>query len=158
MGLSDESKVTVLLNLLDRQVDEIQRREETEQKLFEWSTSLLLASFAGVVALSQKTTVLPQAVYVKLIATVMVGIPVFLAISRIVTRSSASVPNAEALERIQSLLHLFEDGYYGSHSPYPQSWAGGLASSRLKRKSPLQKSMILALMSICVIATIWLIL
>jgi hypothetical protein len=158
VGLSDESKVEVLLNLLDRQVDEIQRREEAEQKLFEWSTSLLLASFGGVVALSQKATVLPQALYVKLIATVMVGIPVLLAITRIVTRSKASMPNAEALERIQSLLHLFEDGYYGSHSPYPQSWAGGLASSRLKRKSPIQKSMILALLSVCVIATIWLIL
>ncbi|MEP0873101.1 hypothetical protein NDA01_25260 [Trichocoleus desertorum AS-A10] len=158
MDFSDSDKVTILLNLLDRQIDEIQRREETEQKLFEWSTSLLLAAFAGVVALSQRSTPVPYAVFVKLLATVMVSIPVFLSILKITSRSAASVSNAEAVERIQSLLHLFEDSYYGSHSPYPKEWAGGLAKGRLKRTSPIYKSAMVASMALCVIATLWAIL
>ncbi len=52
MGFSDSDKASILLNLLDRQTGEMQRKEQAEQKLFEWATSLLLAEFAGVVALS----------------------------------------------------------------------------------------------------------
>ncbi|NJO73671.1 MAG: hypothetical protein HC833_07875 [Leptolyngbyaceae cyanobacterium RM1_406_9] len=158
MELSESDKVAVLLNLQDMQVKEMHRREETEQKLFEWSTSLLLAAFAAIVALSQRTVVLPQATFVKVIATVMVGVPVYLVIVKIKERSGASVGNAEAVERIQSLLHLFDDSYYGTHSPYPQEWAGQLAKGRLKRKSPIQKFVIIGLMAFCVISTIWAIL
>lgn len=158
MEFSESDKVTVLLNLQDMQVKEMHRREESEQKLFEWSSSLLLAAFAAIVALSQRSTALPQAVFVKIIASVMVGVPVYLAVIKIKGRSLASVGNAEAVERIQSLLHLFDDAYYGTHSPYPQEWAGKLAKGRLKRTSPIHKSVIIGLMAVCVIATIWTIL
>lgn len=66
--------------------------------------------------------------------------------------------NAEAVERIQDLLHVFEDGCYGTHSPYPKEWAGTSAKGQLKRQSPIQKSVILFLMAACVVATVWLIL
>lgn len=77
MMFSDSDKTAILLNLLDRQIDEIQKREQAEQKLFEWATSLLLAAFAGVVALSQKSTPIPQAVLVKLLATAMISVPIY---------------------------------------------------------------------------------
>jgi hypothetical protein len=57
--LSGSDKVAVLLNLQDMQVKEMHRREETEQKLFEWSTSLLLTALAAIVALSQRSAALP---------------------------------------------------------------------------------------------------
>jgi len=155
---SQSDKVTILLNLLDLQTSEIQRREEIEQKFFEWSTSLLLATFAGVIALSQNDTPLPYSILVKILATVMIGIPVYFSILGIITRSSASKTNAEAVERIQELLHLFDDNYYGSHSPYPHEWVGRLAQSRLKRKSPIHKSVIIVTMACCVVATLWVVL
>jgi hypothetical protein len=156
--LSGSDKVAVLLNLQDMQVKEMHRREETEQKLFEWSTSLLLTALAAIVALSQRSAALPQATFVKVIATVMVGVPVYLTAVKIKEQSGASVGNAEAVERIQNLLHLFDDAYYGDHSPYPQEWAGKLAKGRLNRKSPIQKSVIIVLMAVCVISAIWTIL
>lgn len=158
MGLSDSDKITVLLNLLNCQIDEIRRREQTEQKLFEWATSLLLASFGVIVALSQKAALIQHAIIVKFIATILVSVPIGLITFRILGRSKASMGNAEAVERIQDLLHLFEDGYYGSHSPYPKVWSGTLAAGRLKRKSPIYNSVILALMAGCLVTTIWLIL
>ncbi len=88
----------------------------------------------------------------------MVGIPIYLVVIRIMSRSKASMGNAEAVERIQDLLHVFEDNCYGTYSPYPKQWADTLAQGRLKRQSPIQKSAILSLMAACVIATVWLIL
>jgi len=158
MEFSSSDKASVLLNLLDRQIDEIQRKEQREQQWFEWSTSLLLATFGAVIAFSDRANPLPYPVIIKSVATILIVIPSFIATSRILVERSKATKNAQTVERIQQLLHLFEDGYYGVQSPYPPVWAGNLARGRLNRKTPVYYALILLLLMICVITTIWLIL
>jgi hypothetical protein len=153
---SDSDKVTILLYLLEHQTDQIRRREQRVRQWFEWSTGLLLAAFGAVIALSGRSNPLPHPILIKLLATILITVPTILLTSRILRQSKASVGNAEAIERVQQLLHLFEDGYYGAHSPYPQTWEGTLAKGRLKRRSPYYYAFILVLMVACVVATIWL--
>jgi hypothetical protein len=90
--LSDSDKLNVLLQLLEHQIEEIKRREGREQQLFEWATSLLLAAFAAVIALSDRSTSLPYSFYVKLLATLLIAVPTAIIAYRILgyTRRSAS--------------------------------------------------------------------
>ena len=159
MELSSSDKITVLLNLLDRQTDDMQRKGEKAQKWFEWAASLLLASFGVIVALSGRSSPLPYPILVKLLATILIVVPIILVIFRILAQARGAASNAKAVERIEQLLQLFDDGVYGSRSPYPQTWAGDyLAKLILKRRTPIAHILILGLMTACVVATIWLIL
>jgi hypothetical protein len=158
MDVSGSDKLTVLLHALSHQMSEIQRREGREQQLFEWSTGLLVASFGAVIALSDRASPLPYAFLVKLLATLLIAVPTGIFAVRILGYSKRSADNAEAIERIEDLLKLFDDGYYGSRSPYPPAWQGKLASGRRRRKTPFYYTFILILMATCVITTIWLIL
>lgn len=156
--LSSSDKTEVLLRALDNQIKSIERGEEREQQLFQWSTSLLLAAFGAIVALSDRSHALPFPIAVKSLATVLIVVPVFLSIAWIFRRSRRSVRNAEAVERIEKSLRLFEEGYYGVHSPYPRAWEGKLAESRLRRKTPIYYASVMTLMAACVVTVIWLIL
>ena len=109
MEFSVSDKTEILLHSLDSQIKIIEQGEEREQQLFQWSTSLLLASFGAVVALSDRPSTLPFAGTVKLLATALIAVPVGLSITWIFRRSSRSVKNAEVVERIEKRLHLFED-------------------------------------------------
>jgi hypothetical protein len=139
MELSTNNKTEILLNVLDFNIKEINRKEEEQQKLFEWSTGLLLAAFAAVVALSGRTTP-------------------FLFIHRIMTRTKDAAGNADAVETIEETLHLFEDGYYGARSPYPKEWQGRLGEDIRKDKLPTYYALIIGLMVACVVTAIWLLL
>ena len=156
--LSASDKTEILLKVLDDQIRSIERGEEREQQLFQWSTSLLLAAFGVVVALSDRSQALPFPIVVKSLATVLIVVPVFLSIIWIFRRSRRSVKNAEAIERIEKSLRLFEDGYYGVDSPYPRAWEGRLAESRLRRKTPVYYALVMVIMTTCVVTVIWLIL
>jgi hypothetical protein len=156
--LSESDKVNVLLQLLTHQLEEIKRREGREQQLFEWATGLLLAAFAAVIALSDRSTPLPYSPSIKLLATLLIAVPTAIIAYRILGYTKRSAGNAEAVERIESLLHLYEKGYYGTTTPYPPDWEKKLAKVRLGRRTPLLYSLILSLMATCVVITIWLIL
>jgi hypothetical protein len=106
---------------------------------------LLLAAFAAVVALSGRSTPLAYPIHVKILATAMIVVPAFLFTHRIITRVESHVGNAKAVERIEETLHLFEDGYYGVRSPYPQEWQGKLAEGIRKGKIPIYYALILGL-------------
>ncbi len=159
MELSNEGKIAVLLNRLDFHTKEIHRREETETKLFEWSTALLLAVFAVIIALSDRSNPLPYSFIVKSIAILFVIIPTGVFIYRIISGRTRTPIQAEVIEQIEDQLHLFNDGYYiDEASLYPQSWKGNLAKSMMRRKTPVYYGLIMAFMTIGVVATIWLIL
>jgi len=158
MELSSSDKTAVLLHVLKDQIDAIERRESREQTWFEWATNLLLATFGATVALAGKAASLPYPIVTKVLATALVTIPSGLIVSRILTSRKRQARNAKTVERIQQLLHLFEEGYYGTHSPYPNDWAGNLAKGILRRKTPLYFAAILALMASCVVVAIWLLL
>jgi hypothetical protein len=160
MELSASDKTEVLLQVLDFNIKEIHRREEEQQKLFEWSTSLLLATFGAIVALSGRATSLAYPIPIKILATALIAVPTSLFIHRIMTRVRGSVGNAKAVERIEETLHLFEDGYYGASSPYPHEWEiqGKLAKDMRKSKTPIYYALILGLMTVCVVTTVWLLL
>jgi hypothetical protein len=80
-----------------------------QAKLQEQLSPADVETILGRLPLSQRSTALPQATFVKVIATVTVGVPVYLTAVKIKERSAASVGNAEAVERIQDLLHLFDN-------------------------------------------------
>lgn len=159
MDMSNSDKVTVLLNLLNYQTNEMHRQEEIAQKWFEWSTSLLLAAFGVVIALSGRSSPLPYPILVKSLATILVIVPTVLFVIRILSRAIVAATNAQTMIRLEKLLHLFESEYYGSHSPYPETWAGDfLPDVILKRRTPISYTLVLGLMAGCVVTTIWLVL
>jgi len=156
MEISDSDKVTVLLHLFDQQTRSIDDRVTIEKRWFEWSTNLLLAAFAAIVALSGINKPLPNSQSIKVIASLLVMIPAILSILRIHNTNKGMMINAFALERIEELLHLFESGVYGEQSPFPTDWKGTLASGFPKRKTPVYYSAIIIAMTLCVVFTIWL--
>jgi hypothetical protein len=155
-GFATSDRVTVLLQALDNQMSAIEAGENREHLLFQWATSLLLAAFGVVVALADSSRTLRFPFVIKSLASVLVTVPLFLTIVWIFRRSRRSANNAEAVERIEKALHLFEQDYYGTDSPYPQEWEGMLVQSRQRRKTPLYYALVLGLMAICVVAAIWL--
>jgi len=152
--ISNSAKVTILLNILGSQIGEIQRREEREQQIFLWATSLLLAVFGAILALSDKTNQLAYPTAMKLLITAMVTIPISLFIRWLFRFRTDDIKNTEIIERIEKLLHLFESGHYGEHSPLPEHWLG---RSRRLRRTPLYYAATMLLMTACVIVAIWLV-
>lgn len=158
MDLKPEEKVTVLLQTLDFHINEIHRREESEKTWFEWASTLLLATFGAIIALAGSSKPLQQPILIKLLATVLILIPSLISISRILDVAKSSSRNAEIVEHIEDLLHLFDSGFYDEKSIYPNRWHGKLAQNMLKRKTPKYFVGIIGLMTFCVIAAVWLIL
>jgi hypothetical protein len=156
--LSASDRTNVLLKALDHQIKSLEQGEDRELQFTQWTTSLLLGAFGAVVALSDRSNPLPFPIPVKSLATVLVLVPVLLSVIWIFRRSRRSVRNAEAIERIERALHLFEGEYYGTDSPYPEKWEGKLVESRLRRKTPVYYSVVMILVAICVVAVIWLVL
>jgi hypothetical protein len=160
MRLSSSDKTTVLLKLLELQFNEILRRETREQQWFEWSTSLSLAAFAAIIALSGKLSSLPgfYSLFVKLLASILVALPTLLISSRILHQTKFNAKNAEAVEGIENLLRVFDGKYYGAHTAYPKDWKNQFTISTLKRKTPYYYITILITMATCVVIAIWLVL
>ena len=158
IDFSTSDKTTILIHLLDFQAKEIQRREAREQKLFEWTVSVLLAAFGAVVALSNRELPLPHPFWVKLFASCLIGIPTFIFCLRILKYSKKTIENAQAIDKIEGILHLYDEKTYGGVTPYPESWANGLSASRKRRKTQFFYSLIMAIMAVCVISTVCLIL
>ena len=153
-----DTKITILLNALDFQLHEIQRRQDREQQIFQWSTSLLLAIFGVVAALFSTTTTTPFPFIVKVLASLMVGLPILFSIYWIFRLSHQATNNAATVERIQNILLLFDSSYYGPKSPYPQEWQGKLTRNLRQRRTPLYYALTLGTMTVCVVLSIWLVL
>lgn len=158
MDLTSSDKTAVLLQLLQHQLGEIERRESREQKLFEWSTGLLAAAFGVVVALYDEESPLAHAKTIQILATVLVAVPTLVLIIRIRRYQKMSIENAMVVERLEKLLLLFDRGVYGRDSPYPKEWEGSFATKRLKRSTPFYYQVVSVLMAACVIGAIWLLL
>lgn len=158
LGQLTDTKVTILLNALDFQLHEIQRRQDREQQIFQWSTSLLLTIFGVVTALYSTTSTTPFPALIKVLASLMVSLPILFSTYWIFRLSSQAVNNAATVERIQNLLLLFDTSYYGAESPYPQTWHGSLARNLRKRRTPLYYALILGTMALCVVLAIWVVL
>jgi len=156
--LSNSDKTSVLLYALDFNLKEINHKEDEQQKLFEWSTGLLLASFAAIVALAGKTGPLAYPIHIKSLATGLIVIPTVLLVYRIITRTKDAIGNAMTAETVENLLHLFDEGYYGTHAPFPKEWRNSLAKYVRKDKLPAYYAMIIMLMTACVVTAIWLLL
>ena len=83
MKLNDEHKLAVLLNRLDFHAHELQRSEEKETQLFEWSTALLLAVFAATLVLADPTKQQPNKQLTKLAAIFLVTVPTAIFVWRV---------------------------------------------------------------------------
>lgn len=155
--LSD-AQVTILLHTLDFQLKEIQRRQEREQQIFQWASSLLLAVFGAAVTLHGSIATLPALDLIKLLASLMVLLPVLFSAGWILRLSGQAVGNAEVVNRIQTLLSLFDKTYYGAQSPYPSAWQDQLPANLRARRTPLFYVLVLVSMTLCVVTTIWILL
>lgn len=151
-------KTAVLLQLLQHQLSEIERRESREQKLFEWSTGLLAAAFGVVVALYEEGEPLSHAMVIRVLATILVAVPTLVLVVRIGRYQRMSIESAEVVERIEKSLLIFDKEVYGEDSPYPEEWEGTFAAKRAKRRTPIYYQGISILMAACVITAIWLLL
>jgi len=157
MELTPDVKAAVLLQMLQFHIDEVHRRQDAEKTWFEWISALLLATFGVVIALAGNTTV-RQPLIIKILATVMISVPTFIAGYRILKIAQSTQGNARMVERIQEILHLFDPGYYDVEALQPELWRGRLAQNMLKRKTPKYYVGIISLMALCVIFAVWLVL
>lgn len=158
VSFSSSDKLEILLNVLNLHYEELNRKLEKEQKIFEWCTNLLLITLGAVIALSDRSTPLPHTIYIKFITTVFVLIPVVIFIYQIHDQVSGMEKNGEIIERIQGIIHVFDEGYYTVEALYPKKWSGKLPRRIRGRRTPIYYSFILSLMVIGVITTIWLVL
>lgn len=158
MEFSTSDKTGILLKAFEFNVDEINRKQGEQQKLFEWSTGLLLAAFAAVVALSSISIPSPYSIPVKILATTLIAVPSSIFIYRIPTRRKDIVTNAIAIESIEESLRLYEDGYYGINSPFPKEWKGSFPEIIRRDKTPVYFAFIISIMTLCVVTAIWLLL
>lgn len=158
MEFSSSDKTEILLKAFDFNVDEINRKQGEQQKLFERSTSLLLASFAALLALSGVAIPAAYSIPVKVLATTLIAVPPSVFIYRIPSRRKDIVHNAIAVESVEEAVRLFEDGYYGIQSPFPKEWKGAFPEIIRRDRTPIYFAFIMGIMTICVEATIWLLL
>jgi hypothetical protein len=159
MEISDTDKVAVLLDRLEFHTSEIHRREEKESRLFEWSTTLLLAIFAVIISLSDRADPLPYQTTVKAIASFIILIPNVVFILRIRGERRSMYKQAKVIELIETELHLFDENYYvANQALYPLTWKNNLADSMLKRKTPVYYIFILLFLLSVVVITLWLVL
>lgn len=158
MELSTSQKVQTLLFLHKFQYGEIHRREEREQKWFEWTASSILVAFGVVLALSRNSIPIPYPIIIKTLASVLITLPTLLISWRMFKQINLIVKNAEAVEYIEAALKVFKKDYYGVPKLYPEEWEGNLALDYSNRKIQRTYVSILMLMAVCVIATIWIVL
>jgi hypothetical protein len=158
MKFSTGDKAAILLKAFDFNIEEINRKQTEQQKNFEWATSALLAAFAAVVALSRVNIPVTYSIFIKLLATTLIAVPSSVFIIRIPARRKDMIDNARAVESIEEALHLFEHGYYGVQSPFPEAWKGKFPDIIRKDAMPVYLSFIIGVMAICVIIAIWLLL
>ncbi|MCG8351575.1 MAG: hypothetical protein MI924_27730 [Chloroflexales bacterium] len=150
-----DTKITVLLNTLDFQLNEIQRQQDHEQQIFQWAMSFLLTLFGAIMALFGVTTTTQFPVIIKILASVIVVFPIVFSMYWIFRLSAQAVNNAIAAERIQSFLLLFHPNYYGPEALYPQEWRGNLAKDIRKRRTPLYYAITMVMMTACLEISIW---
>lgn len=158
LNISNSDKITILLNRLDFHTNEIQRREETETRLFEWATAMLLGVFIAVIALSGSSGSALSTTVNKVIASLLIGIPACLFSFRILGERRSQARQAAIIEKIENELKLFDKGFYlSANAVYPHNWQNNLAKSMLQRKTPVIYAAITVLMTLLVMLTIWLI-
>lgn len=158
MELTHSDKVQSLLFLLQFHYAEIVRREEREQKWFEWTAGSIMAAFGVVLALARSSTAIANPVIIKVIASALIALPTFLMSSRMLWQRKMIVGYAKAVEYIEKALNVFQKDYYGVPYVLPKEWEGQFSTSHRKRKEPQYYIGILILMAVCVIATIWIVL
>lgn len=161
MNVSEDQKIAVLLNRLDFHTGEIQRRQDVELRLFEWSTGLLAAVFAVVVALSTSKSPLPNIILIKSLATLLIAAPTGMFIYRILSDRNSQRRQAEIAQTIENELHLFDKSYYvEGRSLYPEKWnsTNSLPQGMMKRRTPVYYAVIMGIMLFCVVSTVWLVL
>lgn len=161
MDVSGDQKVAVMLNRLDFHLREIERRQDVEIRLFEWSTGLLIAVFAVVIALSAPTSRLPNPLLTKSLATLLIAAPTCVFIYRILSDRKSQRRQAEIVQVIQTELHLFEKDYYAEgRALYPEIWnsVNTLPQAMMKRRTPIYYVAIMGSMLFCVAATVWFVL
>ena len=91
MDFSSSDKTEILLKAFDFNFAEINRKQNQQQKLFEWSTNLLLAAFAAIVALSGVEIPAVYSIPLKVLATAMIAIPSIAFVYRIPSRRKDNV-------------------------------------------------------------------
>ena len=157
-------KIQALLKLWEVHDAGLTRTVDREDLLFRWSTSVLLAGMAVIVVLT--ATCAPSAgvngsllgVPAKVLVTVSVVAPMLATLIWTFRRSRQSVRHAVILERVEGLLHLFDDGYYGDQSALPKDWENTYSASFRRRKTPLHHGFVLGTMTASLIAAVWIVL
>jgi hypothetical protein len=86
-------KTQVLLKAWEMQDDGLRRAAEREQRIFQWSTSLLIATFGAVVTLSSSVDQIqfPNPVVTKILITTVIVVPVTASIIWILRRAQRAV-------------------------------------------------------------------
>ena len=156
MVLPDGTKLTILLNILNYHLTEIHRREEKETKLFEWSTALLIAVFAVVIALAPSSNLIGRPYLVKVIASLLAVLPTVIFAYCVLSERKSMSRQAQVVEKIQEKLNVFDEGVYVDNDAlYPARWRNVFAANMLKRKTPLYYAATMLFMLFFVISSIW---
>lgn len=158
LGLSSSDKVAFLLYTLNYHAQQIQLRDDKETKIFDWCTNLLLLSFAAIVAISGQITPTRFTIYIKVITTILILAPISVFAFELLNYKSLIRRNTQMIEKVEDIFRVYENDQYTNGSLYPRHWQGKLTRAILRRKAPIYYSIILIIMTICVLLAVWLLL
>jgi hypothetical protein len=116
---SNETKVTILLSLLDKQYQELSFRRQREFYIFLWTATLYLA----IISLVLTSNVFAKAsVWGRVLACVISVFIGWFSISWQNRQKKFGNLNSRMMVRIQSLLGAYQPGLYDTNTLYPQKW------------------------------------
>jgi hypothetical protein len=126
--LSENTKLDLLKHLHVKAREEINYHRERQDKVFKWSSNILLLVIGTLLVVDSTKSFLwsQQGIVGKVIASITILIVVVFSIQWQQRNRKWQEESVEVLERIETLLHCFDKGYYGTPDDialYPERWA-----------------------------------
>lgn len=152
-----DDKSAVLLAIWQEHNSGLRTTVDRENRYFRWATTLLIIVMGFLVIIgSVKLDRMPSTLF-RILMTVSLVLPVLVTIVLIFRRSRQAVRNTQVIERIEPLLHLFDQGVYGEQSPLPEQWKGHFSEIFQRRKTPLYYGFTLLILCACTVVGVWMI-
>jgi hypothetical protein len=155
MDLNSSEKLTVLLKAFDHSREHNQQLRARAMTIQTWIGSILLAVIGGIIALGPDK--LPEfGAEIQLLLTIAVlSLFIFGWITEVLT-FKARVIEANSAFEIVRLLHLFEENYFGKHSPIfnVDDWSDW-KKNPLRKIGAIPSIAILFILTTVVTALIW---
>lgn len=161
--LSNDTEINLLVHFQNRTRDEINVLRERQDKIFTWSSNILLLVIGALLVVDRSRPVAwsTQGSLGKVIASLAILVLVWFSVQWQQRLRRWQEENREVQNRIERLLHCFDRGFYGTEGDvalYPERWAEPSYHGRLsiwKRIFRVNYVSAIVLLGILAVVMIW---